>query len=255
MKPFRTSIAILFCLSATLLTGCYDGWDYSNGNGTNNPTTTTTTTSGSKSIYYILYEPIYLDASAVADSTCFGSTSTGTFRAAEWSERTSANVLALNSIAETVVVRTQSIPQSDCTALDTVETTSKDPISTITSTGNVKDDPLNRPIVHLKAVFFDGDVGGTFSSNVKSKHWAAWRVFLSRGRPAVSLHYFSLSNSTTGHFSDWRSSISSSNRQDATTISEIDPTDTGIRKRKDTAATDANRLATFVVNESLREKP
>jgi hypothetical protein len=250
LKSSFFKIALLVLLSQGF-SACYDGWDerVSSDAGPTTPTDPEAT----KPLYLVLFEPFVLSDTATSDSSCFGATGTEQFRKAEWAKRMTLIASALTGVADKFIYDAHSIGVSDCVSLSTVETAASDvnPLDVMT----VGDDALDRPMVHLKAVFWDTDVGGNFTSVVKTPHWAAWRILRTRGRPAVSLHYFSMSNRATGHFTDWRSSIDSNLSKDATAIDTIDPTDAGKSSRDATAASDASALASWVVTKAIEVRP
>lgn len=243
---------LLLTLLSQVTSACYDGWDERGGSGeTQDPIPTDT--DAIKPLYVVVFETIYLSTAATADSSCFGASGTQKFRTAEWATRISTATEALKKVADNVAVVPRSIATSDCTALAAVETAAAD-----SDPGSVKsypDDPLDRPIVHLKAVFWDTDVGGAFTLVVETPHWTAWRVLRTRGRPAVSLHYFSISNPTTGHFAHWKSANSATIVSTATPINTVDPTDAGTAARTSTATSDAATLASWTVTTANAVRP
>ena len=245
MKTRLLTILYLACLILGL-SACYDGWDEPGKSSLPEPPPSDPTPT--KPIYLVLFETFYLSNAAAADSACFGATGTEAFRIAEWALRLSAATEALKQIAETVQVLPRAIDAADCNALAEVEAAANDQDpSGVTS---IKTDPLDRSIVHLKAVFWDSDVNGTFSGAVETPQWAAWRIFRSRGRPALSLHYFSISNSISGHWSHWKSSLDSKLVLSGTPIDTIDPTEAGTAARNSTAMADAESLASWVLTKT-----
>ena len=241
---------LIFLLALSLgITACYDGWDYPGdpgGPGSPPPLPPTLP----KPVYLILFETISLSTAAVGDSSCFGATGTEAYRLAEWSERITAAKNFLETIAESVRVLPRTIEASDCAALSAVEAAAndQDPLGIIDS---LTIDANNRPAVHLKAVFWDTDVSGAFTGVVETPHWAAWRKIRNRGINAVSLHYFSVSNPITGHWSHWKSAIDSNLVSLSTPLNTVDPTDQGRILRIETAASDAEALASWVLEKAL----
>ena len=250
MERFNQLLAVfsLLCLSS-----CYDGWERRNGTGTV-PTTPTTgkPTTNTKPIYYIQFVPIYLTSDALGNSSCFGSTGTSSYRAAEWAERIAAAQSTLSQVADTVTTAALGIGTSDCSTLGAVETAANLVDPSITS---LPKDPTDRPIVQLKAVFWDTDVSGSFTTAVTTPQWAEWRVLRANGRPGVSLHYFDVSNPTNGHFKSWAVSLNSTLVLSATTISNVDPTISGQQARKQIAASDATALANWVATTAPKVRP
>ena len=245
------TVKIMIALFVTAgLTSCYDGWDdyAGNANGTTDPSTDPTTI---KSLYYVNFVAIFLNDAALADGGCGSPSGAANFRSAEYSERIAAASKSLSGVAEKFVYTPVTITLSDCSSLSAVDTAA----SAITSETTLADDPLDRPIVQLKTVFFNADLGGDFTSAVTTPQWATWRRLRAKGRAAVSLHYFDLSNSTAGHFSNWRTGLDSALVSNATVIDNIDPTDTGKQNRQLTAASDASTLATWTVTTALKERP
>lgn len=251
MTSFLLKI-FLFSLLAQVTSSCYDGWDDSGGSSSSTPNIPTDP-EATKPLYIVLFEPIYLSTSAASDASCFGATGTNQFRTNEWVTRIYDAEIALKKVADNVAVVPRAITTADCSALAAVETAAAD--SDPGSVNSYPDDPLDRPIVHLKAVFWDTDVGGTFTPVVETPHWAAWRALRTRGRPAVSLHYFSVSNATTGHFAHWQSVISATLVKTATAINTIDPTDAGTSARAATASLDALALANWTAQTAAEVRP
>ncbi len=249
-----SSLLKIFLLSliTQINVSCYDGWDDRDGSSAATPNIPTDP-EATKPLYIVVFEPINLSNSAAADSSCFGATGTSQFRITEWSTRIAAATEALKMVADNVTVVPRAITTSDCTTLTAVETAAA--ASDPGSVRSYPDDPLDRPIVHLKAVFWDTDVGGTFTLVVETPHWAAWRTLRGRGRPAVSLHYFSVSNPTTGHFAHWKASTDSKIVKTATAINTVDPTDAGTRARTATASSDALTLANWAVQTAQEVRP
>jgi len=228
-------------------TACYDGWDGpGDASGSAPPPSSPSAT---KQIYLVLFETFYLSNTATTDTACFGATGTEAFRIAEWGLRVNALTESLKKIAETVQVLPRTIDAADCSALSAVEAAAND--QDPSGVASVKADPLDRPIVHLKAVFWDSDVNGTFSGTVETPHWAAWRSFRNRGRRALSLHYFSISNSIPGHWTHWKSSLDSKLVLSGSPIDVVDPTDAGSTGRNTTVQSDAEKLAAWVLTKAV----
>jgi hypothetical protein len=208
------NILICFCLA-----GCYEGWDYDRSGGPED--SEPPTPPEPKPISYILFQPIFPTATGIQSGLCGVDANFLEYRKNEWAERIAAAAVALREIAETVVE--SEIPVSDCSDMHDVEAAPLD-LAPWGSGAAPEQDPAGRSEVHLKAIFWDGDVGLTPGGLVTSPDWTVWANLISGGRNARSMHYFVHSNSTNGYVSSWvvRTSLA------GTTIDSPNPSAAGI---------------------------
>ena len=240
-------VALIF--GAFYLSGCYDGWDaVADKPGT--PDTSPNPNPVKKPLYFVQFEPIYLSSSGMTP-TCFGATGTEAFRAKEWSLRIAAIQGKLAVIAETVAIQDILVTSSNCSTLSVVETRSGTLDNNLL---NFPDDPLDRPIVHLKAIFWDTDVGATPSTSVITRDWATQRVLKSRGRRTLSYLYLSQSNQQNGFFKTWFSLFPAAAALRATPIDTVDPSDAGIATRLATANSDGTALVNWLLAKATSER-
>ncbi len=247
---FRLLRSLLLGLVFLSIASCYDGWEpRSNGNGTGEPNPPTNVT---KPIFYLEFLPIYLNDDALNTTSCFGATGTESYRSKEWQMRTSGIEKALTDSVQDLRTFSVGIAPADCNTLDTIET------KAISSTAleSIADDPLDRPIIQLKAIFWDGDVPGLFSSAVTRENWSSATILKSRGRKVLSLVYFVRSNKAIGHFSNWygvRSASTNSSRVlVGTPIDTVNPTAAGESLRASLAVSDANAVVSWVLTEAAK---
>ncbi|MCX6126507.1 MAG: hypothetical protein NTV34_17365 [Proteobacteria bacterium] len=240
---------LAFILAVVHLHGCYDGWD-AVADKPGAPNKDPNPNPAKRPLYFVQFDPIYLSSSAMT-STCFGATGTEAFRAKEWSLRIAVIQANLGAIAETVVTRETLVTNSNCTTLSIVETQS---VTLDNNLLNLPDDPLDRPIVHLKAVFWDTDVGATPSTSVITRDWATQRVLKNRGRRSFSYLYLSQSNQQNGFFKSWFSAFPSAVSLRATPIDTVDPSDAGIAARLATANSDGTALVNWLLSKATTER-
>lgn len=227
---------VLFCQ------GCYEGWETESVAGPEQPNPNPQPET--KLIYYILYQPIYLNENGLADSTCFPETGVRDYRQNEWSKRSASLEAAMNKLAEKVVVADLGISADDCETLALVRNAS------ISKSPWGEDEPgtdaLERPIIHVKAVFYDGEPQATPPSSVTAEHWAAMQDLVFAGRDARSKHYFVLANPENGYFSEWRSAIPESVVLNGTPIDNVDPTPDGITSRDNIISADTSAFSSWL---------
>lgn len=239
----------VFCsgVSFAVLTGCYDGWEPNGGSQSTDPLPPIP---GESPLFHLNVQSFHLNSGAVLDGTCFGATGTEQFRLIEWEERKAAMVDSLKPLAVSSGFTAKAVLANDCVTLKTIEDVAID-----SELINLDDDPKDRPIVDLVAVFWDGDVAGTMSPAVLQREWASARKLRSQGRRVVSLFYFSLSNKTTGKFASWvdeRKNEPGDNKGylEATSIDTVDPTSAGQTARRSTAISDAAVLQTWILTQA-----
>ena len=239
-------------LAMAPLGACYEGWDYDekgNGNGDGSGSETPPP-AGPATFFYILFEPIYFSAAAIADTGgCFASTGIGDFRKNEWDERVAALAAVLKPLAETFVMTPIEIAKDDCTRLSALRSAAINP-SPWSPSPTPGDDPLDRSLIHVKAAFFEDDVTGVDPPAVVSDvDWAAWKTLKAAGRKARSVHHFVREHAADGYVKAWSDLIPTGSRKDGTPIDTIDATDDGIAKRTATIKGDATAFAAWLVSQ------
>jgi hypothetical protein len=240
--------ALLISILSFVAVGCYEGWDYEKdrpGNG-GDPSSTPTPTSEPKTIYYILYQPVMMDESGTNASRCMPNSGIAEYKRNEWTLRAEANAAALEAITENFAYVPIVITSTDCTKLGAIASAAV----TQSPWGSKKapeQDPDNRVAIHLKGGLWDEEPILSPNSTVKKEDWAAWQTIKAGGRNAVSLHNFVISNGGDGYFAEWSGAQKSDKVLNGTAIDDVDPTQTGIEKRKEIVAGDASKLAQWVL--------
>jgi hypothetical protein len=243
MKKLKTLVLMQVFLAFFMLTGCYDGWEPQPGGTGAGPVPPT----AEPQIFHIELFAFYLSSSAVNSAACFGATGTELFRRSEWEERIAAIDSVIKNMAVTYSMTALPIAAGDCTNLRTIEDKALDS----SYLDALTDDALDRPVVHVTAVFWNSDVPGLLGAQALKEHWASPQKLKDRGRKVSSLNYFSLSNSTTGKLSTWRSTRSILDMDkvlSATAIDQVDPTTDGQTNRRVTAIEDAKKVAAWISN-------
>lgn len=239
---FPAAAMMILLLSGTGLSGCYEGWESDNVAGPVDPGPGPIST---KPIFYILYQPIYLSAGAVADDTCFDKTGVRDYRKNEWSLRSTSLQQAMGDIAEKVVTIDLGVNADDCTTLQGVRNSAI--ASAPWGTDGPGTDALGRPVIHVKAVFYDGEPQLSPPSVVTREHWEAIDEMVVSGRNARSRHYFVIANADDGYFSEWRNALTDDVRLDGTSIDNVDPTPDGLDNRNDVISADTANFSSWLL--------
>lgn len=238
------SLFLALSLSSLALTGCYEGWDPEPVAGPTDPNPNPEP-DPIKPIYYILYQPIYLNADGLFDDDCFDKSDVRTYRQNEWASRSASLQNAMNTYAEKVVVADLGVSADDCESLIGVRSAA---ISNAPwGSDEPGTDPLGRPIIHVKAAFYDGEPQFSPPAVVKSENWEAIDELINSGRDARSKHYFVLANSDDGYFSEWLTDLSPASQLLGTPIDNVDPTTAGIATRDSIIAADSAAFATWLL--------
>ncbi len=239
---------LFFAILFFTFSRCYEGWEY--GTSGNETTTNRSTSIPEKEpdIFFLLLRPFVLSDSAISNSTCFPLTGISDYRKTEWSLRIAALTEKLTKETKTFNLNPVSIAISDCQKLSSVESAALD-INPWTDEAP-EDDPKDRPMVEVKAVFWQGDIAKDPSSTVKAEHWAGWKKLISEGRNAKSLHYFVLEDEENGFFSSWKNGLDSKKYSVGTVIDQnsIDPTAAGISSRQEIINRDTDNFITWMKN-------
>lgn len=231
--------------SALLLSGCYEGWDYDRkGDGKTGPQQPTPTPPSIPPFFYILLEPVYLSSAAIDDGRCFEQ-GLEEFRKAEWAERVRALSAALTPLTANFVLVEHAIAKDDCTSLTAL---SRAAISTKPWAPNPdpEDDPLDRSLVNVRAVFWEGDVEKSPPAEVTEPQWSAFAKMATSGRKAKTVNHFVMERAAEGYFHTWLSEIAATQRVDGTPINDVDPSDAGIARRTATVNADAAAVAQWL---------
>jgi hypothetical protein len=243
----RRSIRCLsFCifLSTVGLVGCYEGWDPEPVGGPTQPDPGPLPELP-KQIYYILYQPIYLNADGLFDDDCFEKSDVRTYRQNEWASRSAALEAAMRASAEKVVVADLGVSADDCETMVGVRSSA---ISNAPwGTDEPGTDALGRPIIHVKAAFYDGEPQFSPPAVVKKQDWEAMEELINSGRDARSKHYFVLANADDGYFTEWMSDLSEESLLMGTPIDNVDPTTTGIATRDSIISADTTAFSTWLL--------
>ena len=238
------SLFLVFSLSVLSLQGCYEGWDPEPVAGPGEPIPDPGD-GGIKPVYYILYQPIYLNADGLFDDDCFEKSDVRTYRQNEWASRSASLQTTMKSYAEKVVVADLGVSADDCETLVGVRTAA---ISNAPwGSDGPGTDPLGRPIIHVKAAFYDGEPQFSPPAVVKRENWEAFDELINSGRDARSKHYFVLANSDDGYFSEWMSNLSDVSKLMGTPIDNVDPTTQGIATRDSIIAGDSAAFGTWLL--------
>jgi hypothetical protein len=246
-KWSNKSLPGLLLLAAALpvVTGCYEGWDYDRkGEGTGNPPTPIPTPS-TPPFFYIQLDPILLSTGAIADDGCFAEPGVAAFRQAEWAERIQALSAVLQPLAVNFKVVPHQIAKDDCKTLAALRT------AAITAAPwapdpDPADDPLDRSLVDVRAVFWEGDVEADPPAVVTAKQWVAFANLAKAGRKAKTVNHFILEHEAEGYFHTWAKGIDAGDQAAGTPINDVDPSDTGIKARTATIAADAQAVAKWL---------
>lgn len=235
-------VLLLLVFVCVPLVGCYEGWETETVAGPLEPEPGPTPI---KPVYYILYQPIYLNAGALNDPGCFSEDGVRVYRENEWASRSAALQKALTDLADKVVTIDLGVSADDCDTLIGIRTsaTASEPWGA-DAPGT---DPLGRPLIHVKAVFYDGEPQTTPPSVVKREDWEAFQDLIFAGRDARSRHYFVLANPDDGYFSEWRQSLDEEVRLDGTPIDDVDPTPDGISNRDSVIAADTATFSSWLL--------
>jgi|GEM_PF-1818716 len=238
--------ALLITVFSVVATGCYEGWEYEKDRGNSGETEPSSTpTPTPKTIFYILYQPVIMDESATNAARCMPNSGISEYKRNEWTLRAEANASALEAITENFAYEPITITSTDCAKLAAIGVTAVS--STPWGTKKAPEqDQENRVAIHLKGAMWDEEPILSPNSLVKKEDWTAWQTIKAGGRNALSLHYFVVSNGGDGYFAEWSSSQKSDQVLNGTTIDDVDPTQAGIEKRKETIASDASKLVEWV---------
>ncbi len=237
-------IFLLLALSIVPLSGCYEGWDPEPVAGPNDPKPEPEP-EPIKPVYYILYQPIYLNADGLFDDDCFDKSDVRTYRQNEWGSRSASLKATMNSLAEKVVTADLGVSADDCETLAGVRSAA---ISNAPwGSDGPGTDPLGRPIIHVKAAFYDGEPQVSPPAVVKRQDWEAIDELINSGRDARSKHYFVIANSDDGYFSEWLTDLSPSSKLLGTPIDNVDPTTAGIAARDSIIAADSSAFGTWLL--------
>lgn len=224
---------------------CYEGWDAENyggpRDGEEQPSPST------KPIYYILYQPIYLNQSGINDDTCFSQTDVREFRQNEWASRSAALQKAMNELADVVVVSDLGVSADDCETLTLLwnAALSRNPWGS-DAPGT---DPLGRPLIHVKAVFYDGEPLTSPPAAVTREHWAAFDDLAVAGVNVRSRHYFVLANPVGSYFSEWWNALPRETSRFGTSIDAVDPTPDGIKERDRIIEADTADFSSWLIEQ------
>jgi len=229
-------------------TACYEGWQPPKGPG--NGPSPGTPPSGIKPLAYVLFQPILMDAGAMSDASCFPKTGIKDFKDAEWSLRINAISAALAQVADQVFTNTVLIGASDCDAVTGIAAAALDS-APWGSNPPPTDDPQGRPLVHLKAAFWEGEPTAAPTAVETTTDWAAWSDLIQKGVNARSLHYFVISNPTNGHFSQWESKLPGDVELTGTPIDTVNPTQAGIEARAALISSDTATLTQWIQEHAL----
>jgi len=244
LRPRFDRLIVVLCLSVLPLTGCYEGWDPEPVGGPVDPNPNPGP-DPIKPIYYILYQPIYLNADGLFDDDCFEKSDVRTYRQNEWASRSASLQTAMQNSAEKVVVADLGVSADDCETLVRVRTSA---ISNAPwGTDEPGTDPLGRPIIHVKAAFYDGEPQFSPPAVVKREDWEAMDELINAGRDARSKHYFVIANSDDGYFTEWLSGLSEASTLLGTPIDNVDPTTAGIATRDNIIANDTSKFSAWLL--------
>ncbi|MGE0173756.1 MAG: hypothetical protein AB7T49_13245 [Oligoflexales bacterium] len=234
-------------LLALLLSGCYEGWEYKGKNGrTPDGPDGPEPEPVDKKYAYILFEPFVMASDAIADTSCFPDQSIALFRSTEWELRISSITSALEQLAETVVVSQQNVTAADCNTVAIARSRSLEVEPWGSQTAPTQD-PLDRPFLHLKAAFWEGDPAQNPDFIVDAdNHWTAWMDLTAQGWQTLSLNYFVITDRNNGFFSLWETEVPSDLRQTGTEIEPVNPTQEGIDERNQTIADDTGELSIWL---------
>ncbi len=231
------------------LPGCYEGWEYDKKDGSgDDPTPPPPPIPTIPPLFYVLFEPIYLTDDAVADDGCFPNDGIAEFRKSEWAQRVASLSAALAGIAQNFVLRPRPVTKDDCDTLTVVRGAAisakpwaPDP--------DPADDPLDRPLIELRAVFWEGDVELDPPDVVLKPNWFAWDKMVQSGRKARTVTHFVLEHSTEGYFSSWSGATATDARVDGTPIDNVDPSDAGIAARAATIKADTAQVVQWLLSQ------
>ena len=238
------AVRTLFLAFAVLLSGCYEGWEYDQKGGAT-PQPPKPPKPSIPVFFYILLEPIFLGPAAVSDPGCFPARGYSEYRNAEWAERIEALSAALAPLAVTFKVAPHAIGKPDCLGLAALKSAAIDPKPWAPDPGP-DNDPLDRSLVDIRAVFWEGDVETDPLPVVITPQWAAFAAMAKAGRKAKTINHFILEHEAEGYFHSWLANISPSARVDGTPINNVDPSDAGKPQRTATVKADAATVAKWL---------
>jgi hypothetical protein len=239
----RDMLKVLALACCIVLTGCYEGWEAETVAGPQDPDPGPD--QSIKPVYYILYQPIYLNADGINDPGCFPEDDVRVYRQNEWSSRSASLQKAMTDLAEKVVTVELGVSADDCDTLLGIRNAAI--ASAPWGAEEPGTDPLGRPMFHVKAVFYDGEPLSSPPSVVRRQDWEAFQDLVFAGRDARSRHVFVLANPVDGYFSEWRDSLDESVRLDGTPINDVDPTPDGIATRDSIIASDAASFSSWLL--------
>ena len=246
---FQKTLGLAIVLfAASVFSGCYEGWETPRdtvgrpGEPPGPPV--------AKPLSYLLFRPVVMGASAIANDTCFPKVGIRGFKSTEWSMRLAAIGAKLRELADTYIEASISIGATDCLLMSAVGLAA---INAEPWGGNPPplEDGTGRPIVELVAAFYEGEPPLSPQSIVTSMPWTPWKDLLNSGVNAVDLRYFVVSNSEDGYFTEWAAAIPSRQKLAGTPINDVDPTAAGQAAREVTVNSDAATLAEWVIERSL----
>ena len=185
---------------------------------------------------------------AMQNATCFPDVGIRTFRSNEWTMRMNAALTALHDIADTVVERDTAIAAAGCTSLATIQFRSLNTTPWVPDAGPA-DEPTDRPVIHLKAVFWEGEPASSPPSFV-TQNWAGWAKLKSSGRNATSLLYMDNTGASNGYFSLWMNEAVADHHMQATLLEPVDQTPQGETTRGATIDSDTAALAAWVAGQA-----
>jgi hypothetical protein len=249
MAPIlKIRVWLCFC-SAIALSSCYEGWDdsdYQQGQGLETPAPPVPEI---KPLAYVLFQPIVMTAAALQDDSCYPFVGFRAYRQAEWSERILAINDVLASLAEETVYQPIEIGPDDCQGLTSVQVYAATQAPWGAAQNAPALDSLSRPVIHLKAAFWDTEPPAIPSASVLAEDWISWQILQSQGHNAYSRHYNAVSRVDDGYFSLWFAAQSAESLLRATVQDTVDPTPEGITARQQLALSDAQALGVWLIGQ------
>lgn len=241
--PGKLLASLLFC--ALCVSGCYEGWDYDrNGDGKDHPPPKPPPPA-IPPFFYILLEEVVLSDAAINDDGCFAEPGLSEFRKSEWAARIGKLAETLAPMAQNFALVQHSIAKDDCGKLTTVRAAAIN-AKPWAPNPDPAEDPLDRSLVNVRAVFWEGDVEADPPAVVTAKQWVGFATMAKSGRKAKTVNHFILEHAAEGYFHTWLGGMAADDRADGTAIDNVDPSDAGIAKRTATITADAAAVAKWL---------
>lgn len=245
-----------FCLIFMLLPlSCYEDWEYSK---TKPQLPLAGEAPVAKKPYsYVLFQPIFPSPEAVKEPKCqlpFARSMTYE----EWKLRVTKIAEGLQKQSEQFYQNHILISPQNCADLGTNLSVFALSQSPWLPNPAPSVDSLGRPILHIKAVFWDEDLRQPTNLHVIQTDWSAFAKLKQQGMNIKSLHYFNLPTQSMNFFGSWVHEIERNAPSQLFFASYVNPSQAqnasaeGLLKRTQTIEMDTSRFLEWVQGEARK---